>query len=86
MCFRPPDVSIDKVCPQCGKHNNVIASVCADCGAALPDTDSAIANATEIPEAPVAPGAKPVIPKFNAIPKIPSAPIAPQAPKTPNGQ
>ena len=52
MCFRPAEVSM-KVCPECGKNNKPVATVCEACGADL----AAGAPAPGAPTAPAAPGA-----------------------------
>ena len=71
MCFRPAEVSM-KVCPECGKNNKPVATVCEACGADL----AAGAPAPGAPTAPAAPGAP-------AAPSSPVAPAVPGAPKPP---
>lgn len=78
MCFRPAEISM-KTCPECGKANKPVATVCEACGAELDNTvkdfdaDQASldsANTMGAPKAPAAPGA----------PKPPEAPRPPQIP------
>lgn len=79
MCFRPAEISMN-MCPNCGKANKPIATVCEQCGKPLEkmvvdmDADQAALDAsnTAIPGAPAAPK-----------PPAPSAPKAPGAPKPP---
>lgn len=93
MCFRPAQISM-KTCPQCGASNKPIATVCAQCGAALEvmrvdmDADQAALDAanTTVPfNAPGAPAA-PAVPGMSAVPmpSTPSAPTAPAAPGAPS--
>ncbi|WP_173361739.1 hypothetical protein [Desulfitobacterium hafniense] len=35
MCFRPPNVSKPKVCPDCGAQNPPIRTTCLKCNADL---------------------------------------------------
>lgn len=76
MCFRPAEISMKK-CPQCGKSNKPVATVCEACGSELDNTvkdfdaDQADLDlGMKAPSAPKAPGA----------PKAPDAPKAPGAP------
>jgi hypothetical protein len=56
MCFRPAAVSLPKQCEKCGHTNKRHATVCSECGAALPES-SMFAAAPGVPGAPGAPAA-----------------------------
>ena len=74
MCFRPPEMSLNKKCPNCGHMNLSLALECKKCKAELPAAEpdgAAPVGAPSAPGAPVAPGA----------PKAPGAPVPPAAPK-----
>lgn len=72
MCFRPPDANISKKCGKCGTENEFTATVCAECGADLPEGMGA-------PGMPSAPG----MPKAPGMPGAPGAPMPPTTPKVP---
>lgn len=74
MCFRPPEMSLNKKCPECGHMNLSLALNCKKCGAELP-----AAEPDGAAPAPGAPGA-PAAPAVPGAPKAPGAPVPP-APK-----
>jgi len=69
MCFRPAEISM-KNCPQCGKVNKPVATVCEDCGAELDNTvkdfdadQASLDSAIKQPGSPTSPQAVPSAPK-----------------------
>lgn len=55
MCYRPPNLDVDKTCPECGHKNEQEATACSKCGADLA-TFSLPTTAPGAPTAPTAPG------------------------------
>ncbi len=72
MCFRPGELDIPKICPECKTMNDKDATVCKECGAVLPDE----LNTPMMPDMPAPPGA----PGAPAVPGAPSAPAPPAPP------
>lgn len=80
MCFRPAAVSLPKTCPECGFVNEGEATVCAECGAELPEDAMPGLGA---PGTPGGAAGAPPIPGAPGAPSAPGAPAAPGAPKAP---
>ena len=92
MCFRPPEVNVHNICPECGFDNVFGEEECEKCGAELDgghvehavsvgDEETipvtGISGAPGAPKAPGAPGAP-------RIPGAPGAPVVPKAPTAPS--
>lgn len=79
MCFRPATASGGDVqknrCPECGKINKPIATVCVQCGHELtpPEQAGPPDLKMHLKDRPAKPGAP-------AAPKAPGAPSSPQVP------
>jgi DNA-directed RNA polymerase subunit RPC12/RpoP len=76
MCFRPPVAGTkENKCPKCGKVNESVATVCADCGAKL----------FVMPPPPGQAGGEPPRPAGTPPPRPPGVPPPPpkQPPKPP---
>ncbi|MCL1846529.1 MAG: hypothetical protein FWF91_01010 [Coriobacteriia bacterium] len=85
MCFRPVEVSLPQICPECGKKISVLdgikQTVCPFCKAPLPQDDEQPGQ----PDggAPIPPSAGAPVPPGAAGVKMPGAPMPPKAPGAP---
>lgn len=81
MCFRPTEISLPRKCAKCGTLNDSGATVCKECGEAIPEKggpgfSGGAPGSPAAPNRPAAPGA----PSAPGAPKGVSRPVPPKAP------